>query len=140
MAEKKLRIGIIGMGRYAATDHVPNRRADRCVRQISAYVYLDNRIFREELPIAQPILQSLEGSELMKAFMLDIPKPDSWRRDPTLIGGDLFTDIGSHLVDTMLWLGGAPARKVLASRTGRDSRARTGALIGYKPGTGGYPN
>jgi GFO/IDH/MocA C-terminal domain len=128
------------MGRYAATDHVPNLRADRCVRQISAYVYLDNRIFREGLPIAQLILQSLEGSELMKAFMLDIPKPDSWRRDPTQIGGDFFTNIGSHLVDIMLWLGGAPARKVLASRTGRDSRARTRALIGYKPGAGGYPN
>ena len=84
------------------------------VRQISALIYLDSRIFREEQPIAQPILQSLEGSELMKAFTLDIPKPDSWRRDPTQIGGDFFADIGSHLVDVMLWLGGAPAREVLA--------------------------
>ncbi len=84
------------------------------VRQISAFVYLDNRIFREQRPIAQPILRSLEGSELMKAFMLDIPKPDSWRRDPAQIGGDFFADIGSHLVDVMLWLGGAPAREVLA--------------------------
>jgi predicted dehydrogenase len=84
------------------------------VRQISALVYLDQRIFREELPIAQPILQSLEGSELMKAFTLDIPKADSWRRDPTQLGGDFFADIGSHLIDAMLWLGGAPACEVLA--------------------------
>ena len=84
------------------------------VRQISALVYLDGRIFREKLPIAQPILQSLEGSELKKTFMLDVPKLDSWRNDPTQIGGDFFSDVGPHLVDVMLWLGGASAREVLA--------------------------
>jgi predicted dehydrogenase len=84
------------------------------VRQISAMVYLDNRVFREEISLAQPILQSLEGSELMKALLLDVPKADSWRRDPAQMGGDFFADVGSHLVDAMLWLGGAPAREVLA--------------------------
>ena len=84
------------------------------VRQINAFVYLDNRIFREQQHIAQPIIQSLEGSELMKTFMLDIPKADSWRRDPVQLGGDFFADVGSHLVDVMLWLGGAPAREVMA--------------------------
>ena len=118
-AEKSNRVVMMGVNRRGDPSWQTAQRALASgqigrVRQISAFVYLDNRIFREELPIAQPILQSLEGSELMKAFMLDIPKPDSWRHDPTQLGGDFFADIGSHLVDAMLWLGGAPAREVLA--------------------------
>ena len=118
-AEKTDRVVMMGVNRRGDPSWQTAQRALASgqighVRQLNAYVFLDNRIFREEQPIAQPILQSLEGSELMKAMMLDIPKPGSWRRDPAQIGGDFFADIGSHLVDVMLWLGGAPACEVLA--------------------------
>lgn len=86
------------------------------VRQISAVMCADLRVFRENLPIARPVLQAMETSEMLKTFMLDIPKPGSWRNDPVQMGGDFFTDVGSHLVDVMLWMGGAPAVEVMAYR------------------------
>jgi predicted dehydrogenase len=118
-AEQTDRVVMIGVNRRGDPSWQTAQRALAFgqigqVRQISAQVYLDSRIFREEQPIAQPILQSWEGSELVKTFFLDIPKPDSWRRDPTQMGGDFFADVGPHLIDMMLWLGGAPACQVLA--------------------------
>jgi predicted dehydrogenase len=37
-----------------------------------------------------------------------------WRRDPAMMGGGMFADAGSHLVDLGLWLAGARATHVLA--------------------------
>ena len=51
---------------------------------------------------------------MMKTFMLDFLRPGYWRTDPAQMGGDFFADTGSHLVDLMLWLGGAPPVEVLA--------------------------
>ncbi len=118
-AEKTDRVVMIGVNRRGEPSWQTAQRALASgqigrVRQLSALVYCDMRIFREEQHIAQAMLQALEGSELMKAFTLDIPKPDAWRRDPKQMGGDSFVDFGSHLVDVMLWMGGAPAREVLA--------------------------
>ncbi len=118
--EKSDRVVMMGVNRRGEPSWQSAQRALASgqigrVRQISAQVYADFRIFREEQKIAQPILQWLESSsELTKTFTLDVPKPDSWRRDPTQMGGDTFADIGSHLVDVMLWLGGAPAQEVMA--------------------------
>ena len=84
------------------------------LRQITAVMMADLRIFREEMPFAQSVLQWLESSEIDRVFLSDIPKPGSWRNDPQQMGGDMFTDVGSHLVDVMLWLAGAPAVEVLA--------------------------
>jgi predicted dehydrogenase len=85
------------------------------VRQLSAMVFTDFRIFREAIPIAPAILQSLEAaSEMNRTFLLDIPKEGAWRRDPLQVGGDMMADVGSHTVDIMFWLAGAPAVEVVA--------------------------
>ena len=84
------------------------------VRQISAVVWIDMRAFREAIPFSRPIQDWLETSEMMKTFMLDFIQPGYWRTDPAQMGGDLFADTGSHLVDVMLWLGGASPVEVLA--------------------------
>ncbi len=85
------------------------------VRQLSVTSSADLRIFREEIPIAPTILKSLESaSEMDRTFLLDIPKQGAWRRDPLQMGGDMLADIGSHLIDMMLWLAGAPAEEVVA--------------------------
>ncbi len=39
---------------------------------------------------------------------------DYWRGDPSQNGGGVFADGGAHVVDMMLWLGGAPATEVAA--------------------------
>ena len=84
------------------------------LRQITAVMMADLRIFREEMPFAQPVLQWLESSEIDRVFLSDIPKPGSWRNDPRQMGGDMFADVGSHLVDVMLWMAGAPAVEVFS--------------------------
>ena len=83
------------------------------LRQITAVMMADLRIFREEMPFAQPVLQWLESSEIDRVFLSDIPKPGSWRNDPHQMGGDMFTDVGSHLVDVMLWMAGRASRRGL---------------------------
>ena len=97
------------------------------VRQISAVMCTDLRVFRGGLPVSQGILSRIESDELLRTFMLDVPKSNSWRNDPAQMGGDFFTDIGSHLVDVMLWMGGAPAVEVLAYSP-KDSPQRAGIL------------
>ena len=95
------------------------------VRQLSATLFADLRIYREPIPIAPAVLQAIEAtSELNRTFLLDIPRPGAWRRDPAQMGGDMLADIGSHLIDVMLWLGGAPAVEVVAySPTDRPRQA-----------------
>jgi predicted dehydrogenase len=51
---------------------------------------------------------------LMTAISLSVPRPDGWRNDPVQMGGDMFADIGSHEVDVLLWLAGAPPAAVAA--------------------------
>jgi predicted dehydrogenase len=85
------------------------------VRQLSVTSFSDLRIFREAIPIAPAVLQSLESaSEVVRTFMLDVPRPDAWRNDPLQMGGDMLADVGSHLIDLMLWLGGSPAVELVA--------------------------
>jgi predicted dehydrogenase len=84
------------------------------LRQINAVVSFDMRIFREAIPFPQELLDRWGTSPMFKTFILDIPQPGNWRNDPVQVGGDTFADTGSHLVDIMVWLGGAPPVEVLA--------------------------
>jgi predicted dehydrogenase len=85
------------------------------LRQITASLYGDLRIFREALPFTPRMQQDLDSSsEMFRTFLLDIIKPGAWRRDSQQMGGDMLSDIGAHQLDLLLWLGGAPAVEVLA--------------------------
>ncbi len=46
----------------------------------------------------------------------DVISDGYWRSDPEQMGGGMFVDLCSHAVDIMLWLGGAPAERVMAFR------------------------
>src|SRR3712207_8550643 len=49
-------------------------------------------------------------------FYSDVFERGNWRTIPSIVGGGMFADIGSHYQDLMLWVGnGAPAQ--VASRS-----------------------
>jgi predicted dehydrogenase len=85
------------------------------LRQLNVTSFSDLRIFREAIPIAPAALQSIESSsETVRTFLLDIAKEGAWRRDPLQMGGDMLADVGSHLIDLLLYLGGASVVEVVA--------------------------
>ena len=118
-ARKSDRIVLVGVNRRgdptwrAAKEALASGQIGQ-VRQIVATGAADLRIFREDQPVAAPILAWLESSEMVKAFTLDVGNAASWRGDPERMGGDGFIDTGAHLVDVALWLGGAPPLEVSA--------------------------
>ena len=65
----------------------------------------------ERLPDhAQALLR--QGTGMPDAFFSDWGL--AWHRKPAEMGGGAFTDIGTHLVDLLLWLAGSPAGEVAA--------------------------
>jgi predicted dehydrogenase len=84
------------------------------LRQISAVVSADLRVFRETMRLEPSFQGYIDSSEMLKAFAVHVVGAGNWRSDPLQVGGDMFADTGSHLVDAMLWIAGAPAVEVLA--------------------------
>jgi predicted dehydrogenase len=117
---KSDRVVMMGVNRRGEPSWKAVQRALACgeigqVRQISGTVWIDMRIFREEIPMDQARIDWLDTtSEMIKTFTLDVIQSGSWRRSSSQIGGDFFADVGPHLVDVMLWMGGAPPVEVLA--------------------------
>ena len=98
------------------------------VRQLSAVMGGDWRIFREDTPMPPAMLEWLDGSsEIVRTYFLDIFKDGSWRRDPRQMGGDMLADTGSHTVDMLLWLAGASVVEVVAYAP--EDRPRQAAII-----------
>lgn len=62
------------------------------------------------------LLLWMNSTPMMKALGRDFFAPDAWRKDAVQMGGDSFIDMGVHLVDMMLMLGGASALYVSAFR------------------------
>ena len=72
---------------------------------------------RETLNLSESMRQFLASSPLMAAVGGDLISASNWRTDPAQMGGDSFFDNGVHVVDILLWLGGAPASQVAAMQT-----------------------
>ena len=98
------------------------------LRQISAVLCGDLRIFREAMPLAPDLQQWLDSvSEMNRTYVLDILKPSSWRQNALQMGGDMLADTGSHTIDLLFWLAGASAVEVTAYSPA--DRPRQAAII-----------
>jgi len=85
------------------------------LRQITAVVSADVRVFREDIPFAPGFQAYLDGlSEMGRTYITDVVRAGAWRRDPQHMGGDMLADTGAHNLDVMLWLAGAPPVEVMA--------------------------
>jgi predicted dehydrogenase len=81
------------------------------LRQINATTGVDFRPFWQQMPMP-PAFQSGFGGDLVA--------PGNWRTQPERMGGGMFSDLGSHLQDLLLWLAdGSPSQvTALAQRSG----------------------
>jgi predicted dehydrogenase len=84
------------------------------LRQINVACWVDSPNGRQSLNLSEWLRQYLAASPLQAALGGDFLSPSSWRMDPKQMGGDSFFDVGVHLIDLLLWLGGAPAKQVMA--------------------------
>lgn len=91
------------------------------LHQINAICGIDFLHIGDTRPLAAPLRQWIESSDIMSTLTGDIMAPTSWRLDPEQMGGDTFFDVGVHLVDLMLWLGNAPPKKVVAFKPDANS-------------------
>jgi predicted dehydrogenase len=86
------------------------------LRQISAAISTYRRWFWEmdSLPAdVQAIVGSVAGAAgVPERFFAGWGHP--WHPDPTQMGGGAFVDLGTHFVDLLFWLGGAPPVEVAA--------------------------
>ena len=111
-----------GMRSWRAVKRALETGAIGSLRQINVACCLDGLNGRENLNLSEWMRQYLAASPLQAALGGDFLAASSWRMDPTQMGGDSFFDIGVHLVDLLLWLGGAPAQQVVGMQAQGDAK------------------
>jgi predicted dehydrogenase len=110
-----------GMRSWRAVKHTLEGGAIGTLRQINVACWLDGPNGRETLNLAQPLREWLASSDLISTLFGDVLSASSWRTDPMQMGGDSFFDVGAHLIDLLLWLGGAPAQQVAGMQATSDA-------------------
>ena len=85
------------------------------IRQISVTCCVDMRLLWQEVTLSEGIQNWLQSSELINAFVGDLFRSDNWHFTRDASGGGTFVDIGTHVMDLMLWLAGSsPPTQVVA--------------------------
>jgi predicted dehydrogenase len=95
------------------------------VRQIHAMCAIDLRSGLTLKDVSESMREWLTSSPVLEALAVDFFAPNVWRSNRIQMGGDSFNDVGIHLVDLMLWLGGAPAKCISAFRAEGDDKPST---------------
>ena len=83
------------------------------IRQVNLSVCY-NHHWMWEAKRMPPLWQKILDREGVPQSFFDERMEGFWRRDPAQMGGGIFADSGSHIVDLGLWLGGAPPVEVVA--------------------------
>ena len=100
-----------GMGSWRTIQQLLTQGAIGAVRQISVAACADARVFWQTMTLPEGIQQLLAASAFYGAIGNDLLGRGNWRTQSDVVGQGMFTDIGSHILDLMLWLGkGAPAQ------------------------------
>ncbi|MCJ7548347.1 MAG: Gfo/Idh/MocA family oxidoreductase [Anaerolineae bacterium] len=82
------------------------------IRQIDVAYSLDNRVWQDMRP-SESLRGWIDSSAFAKAYVGDLMHREHWRHDTAVSGGTL-VDVGTHVMDLMLWLAGAPPTQVVA--------------------------
>ena len=119
-AEKADRVLMVGynargMGSWRAAKHVLESGTIGQVRQITVACALDARLFWQDVKLSEGVQNRLRSSPLRAAFWSDVVvRQGIWRTNREMSGGGGFVDVGTHVMDLMLWLAGAPPTQVVA--------------------------
>jgi predicted dehydrogenase len=111
-----------GEGRFRTIKRALDAGAIGALRQINMLFRSDFRNNMSFDDLTGPLRAWLTSSPILETLGRDFFVPDAWRKNPAQMGGDSFTDNGVHLVDLLLWLGGAPAQHVSAFRVDTDEK------------------
>lgn len=111
-----------GLGGWRAIKRAVDGGAIGTVRQLTAVCAMDTRMMWGEVPISQSDQEFFASANPIAPFIADLFKPGYWRTQVAQMGGGMFIDSGTHIVDILLWLGGGPAAEVIAY-SGVDQRA-----------------
>lgn len=103
-----------GLGGWRAVKRTLDAGAIGTVRQLTAVCAMDTRMLWGEIPISQGDQDFFASANPVAPFIADLFKPGYWRTQVAQMGGGMFIDSGSHIVDMLLWLGGGPATEVIA--------------------------
>ncbi len=119
-AEKADRILMVGynargMGSWRAAKHVLESGTIGQIRQVTVACGLDARWLWQDVNLSEGLQNWVQSSQLATAFVGDVVRRQgNWRTNPDMSGGGMFVDVGTHVMDLMLWLAGAPPTQVVA--------------------------
>lgn len=119
-AERANRILMVGYNRrfessWRTAQQAIAENAIGLVRQITLQLALHRRWYWEEKQIPPDVLSRLKkATQWPDEFFTDVEKGSDWHADPTASGGGMFSNSGTHLVDLILWLAGAPPVQIVA--------------------------
>lgn len=121
-AERADRILMVGYNRrfsglWRTAQTAVTEGAIGTLRQVSLQFAAHRRWYWEQEAIDPKVLTMLKNTtQWPDEFFTDFINGTDWHADPTASGGGMFSNSGSHLVDLILWLGGAPPKQVVAFR------------------------
>jgi predicted dehydrogenase len=116
-ARRELMVGYNarGLSRWRAVKQLLESGTIGPVRQISAVETVDVRLFGDpDYRVPSVFQEMLQAEDLQGAFTGDLIRPGNWRADAARTGATPFIDIGTHLLDLVLWLGGGKPLQVSA--------------------------
>lgn len=118
-----------GLGGWRAIKQAVDSGVIGTVRQLTAVCAMDTRMMWGEVPLSQADRDFFASDNPLGPFIGDLFKSGYWRTDVAKMGGGMFIDSGSHVVDMVLWLGGGPAAEAVAYAgvDNRDSEQRVNA-------------
>jgi predicted dehydrogenase len=86
------------------------------IRQVAVACALDARLFWQDVALSERVQNLAQSSPLNAMFWGAIIRRERhWPANPGMMGGGVgFVDVGTHVMDLMLWLSGAPPTQVVA--------------------------
>src|SRR3954454_433025 len=95
------------MGSWRTLKRLLGDGAIGTLRQVSVTAFADLRFLWRAMALPEETQNVVASS----AFYSDVFGPGNWRTIPSIVGGGMFADVGSHIQDRMLWLaGGSPTQ------------------------------
>jgi len=119
-AEKAKRVLMVGYnsrtdGLLRTVKRVVGAGTIGAVRQINTVNASDARMFYDTDPsLRTPYKAQFETPGLLGTYLADYVAEGNWHTDPAVMGGGMFADRGSHVVDQTLWLAGERPIEVMA--------------------------
>jgi predicted dehydrogenase len=103
-----------GLGSWRAVKRALDANILGQIRQVSVTCSVDARFFWGDAAVPPGLQDWLDSPHPTAPFARDMALGDTWRNNPTQMGGGMFVDSGTHILDLCLWLMGSIPSEVTA--------------------------